>query len=268
MIHETGSDFDLLFVTDLNYTEEQLRLLGTLKRPGNKIVYLDHHNYTYDLASVCDELGIIHRQTKDRCGCMITYEFLKQKNIGHLQQLNIVTDIYDRWQKQEPEFFEQAIPLNDLFWEYSMYKFIDKFKDGYKLDSEDKKVITRKAEERKTFINTTLKNHSMIDEDLKILITMNANTNFLNDFTLYMPGYNVYVLLANSENNSFQFSIRISDLCDLTIQEFYSTIQNKVDWKLQCGGHEKSGGVTIPQDKLEVFMDAIYSTLSERGTDG
>lgn len=263
-ISEIESDVDLLFITDLNYTEEQIRTLST--KNARKIIYLDHHNYNFDLKALCSELGIIHRYDNTKCGSIITYEYLNeipQVSMPHLYELNRITNIYDLWQKDDPEFLSLAHPLNDLFWEYNTYKFIDKFKNGYHLDFEDETVIQCKSKERKDYLELSMKSHSIINEEQRILMVMNPNTNFTNDFTLFFPDFDIYLMLSSNENKNFQFSLRISNDINLTIKEVYSKIEDKLNFKMICGGHEKAGGVTIPQDKFSEFMEAFNSSIEE-----
>jgi oligoribonuclease NrnB/cAMP/cGMP phosphodiesterase (DHH superfamily) len=265
MINEaTFGGFDALFVTDLNYNEEQFRLLGKLKKRDNRIIYVDHHTYPkYDVKKLGEELGISVHIDRSVCGTMGTFNYLGRR-ATQLEELNVLIDKYDLWKKNDPDFLLRAHPLNDLFWEYSMDKFLSKFKNGYFLDSEDLEVIGMKTSERKTHLENSFKN-AIINEEQKILMIMNRDTKFTNDYTLFYPEFDVYLILCRYESGdtTFQFSVRISDNVDLTIKDIDAIIARKLEFPFNFGGHEKTGGLSVPVDHLEEFMEAFNDSIYE-----
>lgn len=263
-IDKIDRDFDILFITDLNYTEEQLRKVGALKTATNKIIYIDHHSYDYDLPALCDELDIICRHDEEKCGSLLTFEYLSETfDIAEMYELSRITDIYDLWKKDDVEFFTLAHPLNDLFWHFSMDGFIKKFKEGYILDDECVEIISKKRTERKAHLEDSYNNHSVIDEENKTLIIMNPNRSFTNDFTLFYPDYNVYLMLGDFKDAQFIFSMRINTNNDLTIKLICDTMSERVKNPFIYGGHEKAGGITVEEIDIDDFMKVFEEVVEE-----
>jgi oligoribonuclease NrnB/cAMP/cGMP phosphodiesterase (DHH superfamily) len=261
----TRGGFDIMFVTDLNYTEAQFRLLGKLKKKDNKIIYIDHHVYKdYDVEALGEKLGITVKWNREFSATKNVYNYFGgDKKIPHLTELTRIIDIYDIWRQEKSDFKTKAHTLNDLFWEYSMYKFIDKFKNGYKLDDEDKEVIKRRFVERKEHLESSFKNNSVINEEESILMIMNPDSKFTNDFTLHYPDYDVYLILCKAEDDVFQFSIRINPRIKLTVNDLNVIIGKTMKLPIQIGGHDITGGCTINQSQLPEFMEAFNNAVAE-----
>lgn len=258
------SGFDVFFVTDLNFNEEQFRRLGSFKKKNNKIIYIDHHAYPkYDVEELGQELGITVVWDRRFSGTHNTFNYLDGFNkLPKLKELTTLVDTYDLWKKEDPDF-EKAHAFNDLFWEYSMYKFIDRFKRGYILTDEDIEVMRKKRKERKTYLKDSYDNFSTINEEEKILFIMNPTSNFTNDFTIYYPDFDVYLILLKAEEDKYQFSVRIKENVGLTIKSLDSIIAEKVDFPYSFGGHDITGGLTVPADHLQEFMDAFNDAVAE-----
>lgn len=258
------SDFDILFVTDLNLTKDQLDKLGSMKKPLNKIIYIDHHQYDYDVSEYLKEKNIISVYDNKFSGCMNTYLYLsKYKDISHLLSLNEIADRYDLWKKEDPLFMLESMPLNDLFWGYGINKFYQKFKKGYKLDDEDKQTINQIKKEREEYLETTYRDFSTTFTRSNTLVTYNPSNKFTNEFTLYFPDFSIYLILREIVDNKVHFSLRINSNNDLTIQDFFSTLQKKYKHYILCGGHTKSGGITIEESKFEEFMTLFEEVCEE-----
>ena len=255
------SDFDILFITDLNFTEEQFRTLGTYKSESNKIVYIDHHTYLYDIESLGKELNISVLWDKRFSGCLNTFQFLNGhiKN-PHLIELNNLANIYDLWKIEDEYFSTKSFPLNDLFWKYSMNGFVNKFKDGYVLQYEDLYVIDQKKKDRDIYLKDSIQNHSIINKEDNILMILNPIGEYINDFLLFYSGYNAYLMLRTQKEGNMEFSVRLKEGM-LTIDRLYSIIQELMNKKIQCGGHTIAGGLTILEEDFSLFMSSFNEAV-------
>jgi hypothetical protein len=256
----------MIWITDLNFNQEQINKL-TLVDERSNIVYIDHHTYTFDAGEEFKKISNVTARIDQRyCGTLNTFLFLSNlsknkksfwnENKTKLIELNKIIDIYDRWLKDDPLFFEKALPLNDLFWEYGYEKFFKKFRNGYILDSEDLEVINNKNIERKTYLEESYSGYSIKCKETKSLFILNPNSNFTNDFTLFYPNFTFYVILKECNNEEYQFSIRISADNDFSVLDIFEKIKER-GIEVSCGGHIKAGGITVNKKDLDQFMDEI-----------
>ncbi len=258
---------DILWVTDLNFSEEQYENLTNISKSVN-VFYIDHHLYQYEIK----KSNIFNRIDKRYCGSVNTFFFLSslsknkktfwEDNKEKLVELNKIINIYDLWQKDNPIFFEKAIPLNDLFWEYKFEKFFKKFSNGYILDDEDLEVIELKKNEREIYLKESYDSFSITDFNTKSLFILNPNHKFNNDYTLYYPDFDFYVIYKGIEKEKITFSIRINSRNNFTIVKILEELKNKnIDF--EAGGHEKSGGIVINKNNLDEFIEKINEIFGE-----
>jgi len=261
-------NFDVLFVTDLNLAKEQLEFLGKMKKPSNKIFYIDHHSYEFDVKAFLNERGITCIHDQQYSGCMNTYNFLTKngKDLTHLQELNTIVDTYDLWKKNDPKFITESIPLNDLFWTYGLNKFYSKFRYGYALTDEDKEVIRKVSKERTEYLTDAIQNYSQHFEQSNSILIYKPSQQFTNDFTIFYPQYDIYFIIRESKDGKSFVSLRINDQCDLTIQPFYSILKERYKGSLLAGGHTKSGGMTVDTENLENFIEVLLEIAEELNT--
>ncbi|NCQ52082.1 hypothetical protein GW796_09345 [archaeon] len=259
LIDEIDKDFDVLFITDLNYTEQQLRKIGSFKTDKNIIIYIDHHVYEFDVHDLCEKLHITLKLDSSKCACIQLYEFLNNSKISHLYELNRIVNIYDIWDTSNEDFMKLSYPLNALFWKYNAEKFIEKFKNGYHLDEEDNLILEKNTNERTAYLKDSMSNHSYIYNNL--LIIMNANIYFVNDFTIFYPEYDVYLILNGFKDSQFTFSLRISNKINLTTHEIHDRIMKEV--KIISGGHEKTSGIAVSESDIEQFMEVFIHIMKE-----
>lgn len=246
--------------------------MTTLSKDIN-IYYIDHHVYEYDTQEIIKESSnVFSRLDRKYCGALNTFLFLSNlsknkktfwnENKEKLVELNKLVNIYDLWQKENPLFFDKAISLNDLFWEYGFEKFFKKFRDGYKLDDEDIEVSEKKKIERKDYLEDSYNNFSVKNEDTSSLFVLNPNKKFTNDFTLFYPDYQFYVIHKEIENDMFNFSVRINGSNKFKMSNIITELDNR-GIEVSAGGHDKSGGISVHKDKIDEFMDTINNIFGD-----
>lgn len=259
-----------IWITDLNFKEEHIKLLTFIKN-SVRVNYIDHHTYDYSVEEAFTEIPNSRTRIDQRyCGSLNTFLFLSNltknkpspwnKNKEKLVELNKIIDAYDRWQLKS-SYFTPGIGLNDLFWEYGFEKFFKKFRNGYNLDEEDVELIEKKSIERKISLDDSYNNHSMKCFETKSLFVFNTSQSFINDFTIFYPDFTFYVLLKEFDKDTTQFSVRVkSDTFDL--MDIFAKL--KADGlECDCGGHAKAGGITVKKEDVDKFIENINEIFGE-----
>jgi hypothetical protein len=257
-----------LIVTDLNLTLLQLTEILSYDNII-KLLYIDHHQIQYTE----DEINELKKLHKDRfisvvdynkCGALLTYEFFVKKypKIENLKTLVEATDVYDRWQTEDPKFKTISYALNDLFWHYDYVPFFTKFKEGLYLDHEDKKIALEVHKKRKKYVEDSFNNHSTIIN--KLLIITNPSATYNNHYTIAYPQFDYYLILKNIEGDKVEFSMRININNSINLQDIRDKIQAEWgDKYMTLGGHEKSGGLSVLTDDANDFIELFTDIVSK-----
>lgn len=260
--------FDILFILDLNLTEEQCISLKDIS--CKKIVWIDHHSYSYSPNKIFKEHNInctfIHDETVS--ASLITNRFIYRQCpdvAKKLFKISNLANVYDMWIKTDPQW-NQAYAINDLFMEYKYEKFFNKFKNGYKLDDEDRDTITRIHTERNIYENDSIENHIQINHDYSIAYVLNPKCLYTNHITLVLD-HKFYVILKGFNDKTIGYSIRIYDPeFDLTINQINDILIKHIP-ELIGGGHEKVGGISIPISENEKFLTLINLIFERKITE-
>jgi len=122
------NNFDLVFITDLNFTIKNQELLyDKLLDYKGKCIYIDHHQY--DTTEILDKSNckVIIDDTKS--ATLKTYEVLKLNN-SNLLKLCKVIDIYDMWRTKNKHFqkaleeLKKALQKNNTPYKKSLILFL------------------------------------------------------------------------------------------------------------------------------------------------
>jgi oligoribonuclease NrnB/cAMP/cGMP phosphodiesterase (DHH superfamily) len=262
---------DVLWITDLNLKEEHIKSLHDvyIKLNLKKIIMIDHHVYEYNLTALIESYGFdgnfISIIDKTKCASLLTLEVLHQINPNHnysdLYDLNGMINIYDTWMKTDKDW-NNAYGLNDLFWEYNFEKFFSKFKYGYKLDDEDKKIINDLKKDRELYVKDTIDNYFAGSDETSTVFILNPACKYTNHFTLVFKDVKNYVILKQCQEDQFSYSIRLyNEDLNLTIQELFAIIKQMGINVITSGGHDKVGAITISYDDNEKFLEAISNLI-------
>jgi oligoribonuclease NrnB/cAMP/cGMP phosphodiesterase (DHH superfamily) len=120
-----------------------------------------------------------------------------------LEQFVEYVNAYDIWLKDTPEF-KIGIVYNDIFWEYKIRHFWNRFNDDFKLRNSDKEVY-RDLMKKKAKIFSKLDNSGRMFKLQEQKIFMIFLDEFKNYITLDYPNYNIYVMLSSYGG----FSVRL-----------------------------------------------------------
>ena len=99
--------------------------------------------------------------------------------------------------------------------------------------------------------------------DTKSLFILNPNSKYSNDFTLYYPEFEYYVIMKSVEDDLYQFSVRIADTNNTTIHILMEELEKK-GVEVLAGGHEKTGGFTVRKENIDSFLSNINQTFGEQ----
>jgi oligoribonuclease NrnB/cAMP/cGMP phosphodiesterase (DHH superfamily) len=261
--------WDAVIISDLNMNEEQI---ASLKAFGNvPMLYCDHHKYHFDLKAALHAVNpniiLIHDEDHSATANLFMYFARNHKwnNIfPGMRNMVTVINTYDMWMKDKELFKEEAVPFNDLFFEYGPMKFMSKFKDKFVYDKEDGDIIDRMHEEREKYLTDAFDNFRVENPAGKVLMIFQPNSKYINDFTIYYPDYVFYLMLKEYDEDTRTYSVRINSENDkLTIQNLYSKIYEKTGYDFKRGGHEKAGGVVIPAEFDKIFLETFMEVCEE-----
>jgi len=239
-------NFNIIFITDLNFNENEQKLLyEKLKNYEGKFVYIDHHQY--DTKKYLEKINqlknckIIIDDTKS--ATLKTFESLKINN-NNLKRLCKIIDIYDMW-RIENKYFTFSNYFNTWFWEnYEKFSYILK-NNNYDL-SKIKNEINNLKEKVKNNINNNI--NKKIFQFNDILITYNFEyNNHLQEFFNYNLG--IFVFLDDN---------KISIRENLNLKEKYQQLAKKYNG--ECGGHKEAYGMIIPNLKNK-YKDLIKDLI-------
>lgn len=260
--------FDILWILDINLTKEQIDVIKTFSG-YKKIIHIDHHSYEFNVqeyiqSKQCFEYVFVHDESIS--ACLGVNNFIAsnypdaQKRCEKLSQIG---DVYDMWRKEDPRW-NQAYAINDLYWEYRYEKFFLKFRDGYKLDQEDKETILRINKERNEYMEVTINKYLQFNEEYKIAYVLDPRCKHTNHITLVYPA-NFYVTIKEYNDKSIAYSIRVYDPdFNLTLQEVFAIIKKEGILINSSGGHPKVGGIEVPIEENQKFLECINQIFERK----
>ena len=167
------------------------------------------------------------------CGAMMTYIFYKRwdSNVARLKNFCEIAQDYDMWILSNPE---RSFAYNNLFWMYSPYVFLERFKDGNIILTQDEKIkiIAQKKDFKKYFSDLML-----LELPCKGIFCVCEK--YLSDvsYKLQQMGYNYYLMYNGKSNISFRSRTDDIDCIKITTSLGIG------------GGHLKASG--IPCNSLE-----------------
>ena len=253
-------DYDLIFVTDLNFNESEQKLLyEKLKTYKGKFIYIDHHIYetTEYLDKIKNELN--HKIIIDisKSASMKTYEILKLNNENLFNLIKII-DIYDVLREDNPKF-KLANYINDYFWEISD-EFREKMiKQNYKFSNEDKEKIKSYKNYVKEYIKDNIKKGIIINTPKLVISFDYKYSNHYDEF------FDKSVLICNIKNK--KFSIRLKNEFDSEkMREYIVEIVKEVFNPYTFGGHSSALGFEVKElnnNKLKLILSVLSNFFNK-----
>jgi len=196
-----------VFITDLSFNEQQMNTLTNITRTYNDILFyfIDHHpaQCNYENLSSANFVILV---TDKACATKLVYLYCKA-NFGLVNEdLGVFVEYvnaYDIWLTDKPEF-KVGLVYNDIFWEYRIKHFWNRFKDDFKLRNSDKEKFKElMIKKRKVFGKLENSGRMFKLQDQKIFMIFLDD--FKNHITLDYPDYNIYVMVSSYGG----FSVRL-----------------------------------------------------------
>ena len=249
------NNFDVVFITDLNFNQQQqTKLYEKAKDYQGKLIYIDHHQYlegTEYLDKLAD-LGnkVIIDTTKS--ATLKTYEVLKLDN-PNLKKLCELIDIYDMWRTENPKF-KGANLFNTWFWE-NVNEFMFKMKQ---LDYDISKLKEEIKQQKNKVDNYYKENFNKIIF-YKDPIYISFEYKYIGHIEEKFPGTKFAIILNIPDN-------RISIRDHLGIKDKMIEIAEKYNGT--CGGHVEAYGMVIPdlknkyQSVLKEIVEVAKNSLT------
>ena len=240
------NDYDIVFITDLNFTkEQQLILYNKLKGYKGKCIYIDHHQYEFnDYLIKAKELGLKLIIDESKSATLKTYEVLKLNN-QNLKNLCDLIDVYDMWRVENPKF-KASNYFNTWFWNHPESFRTRMQANNYSLNSikDELKELTIKV--KKFFKNSNLFYHS---DGILIAYTYDY-CNHIEEFYPFK-----FAIITNTQT-------RISIRDSLNLKNEMIKIAEKYNGT--CGGHENAYGMSIPnlqKHYKDIIKDIVKTVL-------
>ena len=236
-----------------------------------RVCLIDHHVIEdvemETMIKLRDESGgrFFFKHDTSMAAAQLSYNyFSKYVPMPHLAELARLTDIYDCWRQENPDFKAKAIHLNEIFWKMREWKFIDEFSGGYKIDAECEKIIAEFEAKRERYMDKVIAEHSCaftLDSGRSVLFLLKPEVEYINLFTVYYPQFSYYFILKNrdKETKASHVSVRLRGDCPTSIQEIAEEFVHSMP-EVTGGGHKYAGGFVYPE---RIDIESFFEMAAE-----
>lgn len=237
---------DLVFITDLSFTKEDfIKLYEVTKNHAQiKFYFIDHHPFDLNVEDYrTDNFTIV--LTSKASATKLTYLFLKANyncsKDKKLEEFIGYVNAYDIWLEDTPEF-KVGLVYNELFWDFKINYFWNRFSNDFKLRNSDKEKY-RDLMKKKVKVFDKLDKSGRIFKLEEHKIFMIFIDDFKNHITLDFAGYNVYAIISSYGGISIRLRGGISD--DGTLKDLIISDLIDLDCVDTAGGHNNAFGCNI-----------------------
>jgi len=262
-IIEIIDDVDIILLTDLSvYKEELETLLPYIK--NNKLIIYDHHlNPNSDKIFSKLKNNSFSVLDSEICGATITFlklikYFPNNNKLQDLEQIVYLSDVYDMWRLNNPDF-EYAAKINDLL-DYKIGYNPDQFRERflknpnpYDLSVDEKMIIDRKKLKHEENLKIMSKTASLFDFKNHVFVMVESQA------TDYTKMHFMNEVLESEQIDMFIFKYPGGTQCSVRIPDG-SKIEDLNDWyeDFGCEGHKKAGGIQKKEyNRLKKTLDNI-----------
>jgi len=258
------SGYDSGVITDVSLAPEQFSFIS--KEYKDKLLYIDHHKPSINAVSNNEyKSTCVVDTTFSASGLIFQTFFKKLKKVPHVVDFVIAVDAYDMWRiDTNIDNFKKGYDLNVLFWKYGYFDFYDRFFDNmsFNFSSTEKKYISDHKKERDDHIihsdKTDFGNNS--------LLVLDAPADYVNDFTIQLPDYDIYFMVCTTREGTLTLSMRSklngveSDLGNVA-----KNAKNMFDYIISAGGHPKAAGIDFFEntsiDDILTVVEYVNDTM-------
>lgn len=244
------SGFDSCIVTDISLDPDQFGRLSS--EYGDKMLYIDHHPTSQEALLHYQGDAKIHYNTKFSATGIVFQKYAKfLKSHEDIAKFVFAVDSYDMWRHQtHPDMFKLGYDLNVLFWKYGFYAFEDRFSYSFctHFNANEKLWIS----EYKLARDEAMKKADITKFHNNSVLIFDADQEYVNDFALQMPQYDVFYIVYVSKQGSMRISIRsLLDGDAVNIGQITKEFEGTNTNIISAGGHPQSGGIDL-EDGVDV----------------
>ena len=239
------NNFDVVFITDLNFNGSDLKLLyEKMQTSKSKVVYIDHHLYEDEDIAIFEKLkgdNFKYKIDTNHSASMLTYKLLKIDNPKLFNLIKII-DIFDIWQTDKKEFLFSKY-LNEWFWFNSDVFFSKMINADYDFTKYLDEIKKMKIEIDSYYKNNLNKDFFYDDEYDIFLSGKYIYTSFIQD---YFKNVKLAIIVNSKDGKTGRISIRDNIEARNDIEKYCK--ENNIEF----GGHGTAYGMTINSSKKTI----------------
>lgn len=260
---ESKIEYDTIYITDLNISEEMAIKINNDEILKNKIKVFDHHASVEFLNKYSFEKIVVELNGKKECGTSLFYNHLKEnypnpilekESLKMLVELIRENDTFDFLEENK----QLALNFRNLYDIYGREKYISHFlnfvkeNDTFVLSNTEKELIEIEEERTKRYIEEKLKNVRKATID----------------------GVKVGIAFAESNRSTLghEIATRMQDEIDVAViinvdkSVSYRADKDEVDVSILAvpyggGGHKHASGSPLPNDLQKKIIENIFKNV-------
>ena len=265
MIGKYSAEVDTIVIADLKIEPDDLAIaLIAFKN----VIYYDHHESSEEYDT--DEFKAANPNFEchfslDYCSTTLMWrDGVINRGAQRTPELDAfmnTVDTYDLWHNDKARW-DQAVILNDFFWDLHMNGFRKKFKDGFSgYTSEDMTFANDLSQKRIEVINRAVVEE--MDSGSKVVVVEESKA--INFVSTYLEGDVFYIIAPDWAKTNV--SVRIKDECldDFNVNDGISPLAEKYpEYVKSAGGHAAAGGINCDTDlSMNEIVDFLYNVDPE-----
>jgi len=248
--------YDSAIVTDVSLTADQYKKISDEYK--EKFLYVDHHKpsveMVHGLGSTPSKCVVSDKFSATGLTLQVFKGLHKQKGIFPFVS---AIDAYDCWRcETHPATFDTGYDLNILFWKYGYFDFYDRFADSFSLtfDYDERKWIDAHKKER----DSVIANADKTEFGNNSLLILDTPSDYVNDFTIQLPDYDVYYMVCVTHEGKLVLSMR-SKMEGKSLGHIARDVKDLFQGDVvSAGGHPKSAGIDFcDKTPLDVILDVV-----------
>ena len=240
MINKYHDKIDHVVITDLMVDRSDvINLLEAFP----KVTYIDHHLQSAELVDLTEKYpGYDYYYNHKLSATALTYKYFIDNGgtpTPALNQLVEYTNSYDLWKCTKPAF-KHGCRLNNIFWNLNLWRFIERFEDGYFGLTDDEKTF---CSEQEHFIVEVIK-EADIEYSNNCALYIIKDPIAINFIPLTDNKADVFFILSKRDDNwSCSTRLRPAAYDKYDLNEIWQKVNHPIIES--AGGHKAAAGVTI-----------------------
>jgi len=261
-----------LFVTDLNFSSDEIDKLIEMSELNVDIVYIDHHEYDeVDLDKLKkSKIDVVHSidfsATKLCFNLFKTYPSTPQiyNDECFINAIESV-DHFDMWRVDDTHW-NNGWKMNTLYWDsFPSTGFNVSFMQNYQFTHFHNERFAEIEKNAKDYFNP------LVSGGAQKIVNENRVFVYADEYKAYVTrfyDYDYYMIGSSYYNNlSIRVSDNVTDEQAKTLKDAICYYCDKIDDVVSCGGHLRAFGITINDDieteDADTLINNIYNIFLE-----